>query len=198
MKQATSSQKPPIYELMIELEDVAPRVWRRFRLDPLCALPLLHLILQRIMGWQEKHAHCFRTDAKQFGPVDDDSRDLWLDERRYRLASLVRDPGDTFEYMYDFGDNWRHRIVLERTLERSRSVLHPKCVGGENACPPEDVGGPPGYARLKFVLQNPDVKEHEEMREWAGDHFDPTRFDVEYQNRSLWDVRGTKLPAWAR
>ena len=99
-------------------------------------------------------------------------------------------------YTYDFGDNWEYRVMLERTIERSRSVVHPRCTDGENACPPEDVGGPFGYSRLKIILANPALEKHGEVREWAGHGLDPTRFDAKYQNLAMGYLRGTKLPAW--
>ena len=193
-----ASIKPPIFELRIELEDVTPLVWRLFRVDPLCTLPLLHLIIQHIMGWKNYHLHNFQAGSKRFGPLSPDSADLWVDERRYRLQSLVKAPGSGFNYMYDFGDHWKHRVILERTLGRDRSVVHPKCIDGEYACPPEDVGGPHGYAKLKLILANPGLAGYKEMREWVGDHFDPARFDVKYQNLAMWNLRGTTVPWWAR
>jgi hypothetical protein len=50
-------------------------------------------------------------------------------------------------------------------------------LGGEHAGPPEDCGGPYGYAEFLAALRNPRHPEHAEMREWAGD-FDPERFDL--------------------
>ena len=146
------------------------------------------------MGWQNRHLHCFAAGAKRYGPKSPDHTDLWVDERRYRLQSLIKAPGESFRYTYDFGDNWKHCVILERTVERSRSVAHPRCIDGENACPPEDVGGAPGYSRLKLVLANPGVEEYPETREWLGQAFDATRFDIEYQNLSMWYFKGTRPP----
>jgi hypothetical protein len=34
---------------------------------------------------------------------------------------------------------WKHTIVLEKTFEPEDLIEnYPKCVGGKNACPPED------------------------------------------------------------
>jgi hypothetical protein len=56
-----------------------------------------------------------------------------------------------------------------------------KTIDGANACPPEDCGGPGGYARLIEVIANPNNEEHDEMLEWLGiedpKDFDPTFFD---------------------
>jgi len=192
------ANKLPIFELKIALEGVEPQVWRRFRVDPLCTLPLLHLILQAVMGWKNYHSHCFEARGVRYAMRHAELEEQGLDERRYRLRSLARTQGESFTYVYDFGDHWQHSVILERTLERNRSVMHPKCIAGENACPPEDVGGSPGYRRLRLVLANPGLKEHAELRLWTGEHFDPSRFDLEHQNLLMWNLRGTKLPRWAR
>ncbi|MBC5804715.1 MAG: hypothetical protein DLM53_05805 [Candidatus Eremiobacter antarcticus] len=183
----------PIYELKISLDDVSPIVWRRFCADPKCSLPLLHLILQRVMGWENRHLHYFQAHGVKYAPSSAELQDGAKDERRYRLVSLVKLPGESFTYTYDFGDWWRHTVELEGTLERSRSLIHPKCVSGENACPPEDVGGPHGYRKLQVVLANPTLEGHMPARQWVGTRFDPSEFDLQYQNLGMWHLRGSKL-----
>ena len=178
--------KPPIYELKITLEDVRPLVWRRFLADPLCTLPLLHLILQAVMGWKNRHLHCFESRGDQYATLSPDLPGGCKDERRYRLGSLVKTAGESFSYLYDFGDGWRHTVTLERNHQRSRSLVHPKCVAGENACPPEDTGGSPGYRRLQLILSNPSLKEHGRIRDWVGKTFDPHKFKLAHQNLPMW------------
>jgi hypothetical protein len=54
-------------------------------------------------------------------------------------------------------------------------------VDGEGACPPEDVGGPHGYADFLTVLANPTDPEHDHMRGWAAawnDTFDLATVDL--------------------
>jgi len=46
-------------------------------------------------------------------------------------------------------------------------------VDGHGACPPEDCGGPGGYAELLDVLADPAHPEHEHMRSWVGDRLRP-------------------------
>jgi Plasmid pRiA4b ORF-3-like protein len=40
------------------------------------------------------------------------------------------------------------------------------CLAGENACPPEDVGGYPGYAEFLEALKDPAHEEHANMLRW--------------------------------
>jgi hypothetical protein len=80
--------------------------------------------------------------------------------------------------IYDFGDDWRHEILLEAILLREDRRKYPRCIGGAHACPPEDCGGIPGYHHVLEVLANPDDDEHEEMLEWLGGKYDPQAFSA--------------------
>ena len=92
---------------------------------------------------------------------------------------MVKEHGEklSFLYEYDFGDGWSHKVKLEKVLDEAEPDEHyPRCVDGENACPPEDVGGVWGYADLLEAINDPDHPQHEDMLEWHGE-FDPTEFN---------------------
>jgi hypothetical protein len=55
---------------------------------------------------------------------------------------------------------------------------YPRCVDGARACPPEDVGGPPGYFDFLAAMSDPRHAEHRTMLEWAGGIWDPERFEA--------------------
>ncbi len=59
------------------------------------------------------------------------------------------------------------------------------CIDGQNACPPEDVGGPTGYAAFLRAMADPHDEEHEDFLEWAGGPFDPAAFDLAATNAAL-------------
>jgi hypothetical protein len=80
-------------------------------------------------------------------------------------------------YEYDFGDGWRHEIVFEGYSPIAKKVKYPLCVEGERACPPEDIGGPWGYAEFLEAIADPDHERHDEFMDWRGP-FDPEEFDV--------------------
>jgi hypothetical protein len=46
-------------------------------------------------------------------------------------------------------------------------------------CPPEDVGGPWGYAEFIEAIKDLDHESHAEMLEWAGGSFDPDVVDAD-------------------
>ena len=95
----------------------------------------------------------------------------------------------TFRYLYNFGDSWDHRIKVEKVLPAIACPQVPYCVDGANACPPEDVGGQPGYAEFLEAMADPNHPEHEAMLEWHGSTFDPTFFDWERVNQWLKEIK---------
>ncbi|WP_245435649.1 plasmid pRiA4b ORF-3 family protein [Microvirga calopogonii] len=44
-------------------------------------------------------------------------------------------------------------------------------------CPPKDVGGAPGYAEYLDAISDPAHPEHEQMRLWGPERFDPNVVD---------------------
>jgi hypothetical protein len=58
-------------------------------------------------------------------------------------------------------------------------------MAGANACPPEDIGGPPGYVDFVQAISDPAHPEHEELLEWCGATFDPFGFNLDAINAQL-------------
>lgn len=84
----------------------------------------------------------------------------------------------TLIYLYDFGDCWEHAIKVEKLLEPEAGALYSRLIDASGRCPPEDVGGPIGYADYLEAIRDPDHEQHEEMVEWGGLDFDPDVVDV--------------------
>ena len=66
---------------------------------------------------------------------------------------------------------------------------YPRCLDGDNACPPEDVGGVPGYYEFLEAIKDPTHDEHEALLEWYGGSFDPTAFNLDEVNLRLSEVK---------
>ncbi len=171
-----------IYELKVTLRDIRPPIWRRIRVRSDITLFKLHAILQVIMGWMDGHMHQFVAKAKTYGRVDREFPEC-EDEKKVLLSQVLRGPKDSFVYEYDFGDGWKHIVVLEQVLEAEHGGKYPYVVAGKRACPPEDCGGARGYERLLEILSNPRHTEHADMVEWVGGSFDPEAFDRDEINR---------------
>jgi pRiA4b ORF-3-like protein len=86
-------------------------------------------------------------------------------------------------YEYDLGDGWQHELLLEEVL-LGDETFQQMCVAGKRCCPPEDCGGPQGFAELVQALQDPYHPSHDEPCEWLGD-FVPESFSVDEVNRCL-------------
>ncbi len=140
------------------------------------------------MGWEDCHLHQFTMDDVHYGTPDPDFPSDINNERNMRLDQIAKQ-GDTLIYEYDFGDSWEHTLKIEKAFESKTPALHPVCLDGARACPPEDCGGFPGYQHLLRILRNPKHKEYEEMLDWIGQDFDPTAFNIEETNRILGQVR---------
>jgi hypothetical protein len=152
-------------------------------------LSKLHRVIQAAMGWDGYHMHHFAAGGELYGEPDPDFDLEISSERTARLATIAPREKSRFTYVYDFGDNWEHDILVEKVLPVDPEARYPRCVAGKRACPPEDCGGPWGYADLQEALADPDHPEHENMAEWAGEDFDPAAFDLAEVNRRLKSVR---------
>lgn len=167
--------------LKIELLDVKPLIWRRIGVVSDIKLDKLHQVIQEAMGWTDFHLHDFKINGVNYGPdTDDDYFEMeQADESKVRLGDLVA-KGAKFEYHYDFGDDWRHRIKVEKVEPLDGEPLSDAwLLAGERACPPEDVGGPWGYQDFLDTISDPENPEAEEMLEWVGGDFDPEDSDIE-------------------
>lgn len=190
-----TAAKKVIYQLKISLQGARPPIWRRVQVPGSITLDELHEVIQHCMGWMDSHLHQFRIGDFLYGPDLDDG---WDDipvrrEESYTLHSLADSLAPALYYTYDFGDDWQHKIVVEKTLAASEGKPYPVLVKGKRACPPEDVGGIWGYQQFLEAYQDPEHEEYETMREWAGADFDPEQFgkeDIEAINRELKDFFG--------
>ena len=135
-------------QLRISLLDVTPTVWRGLLVPGGVTLSKLHVMIQAAMGWEDYHLHAFEIDGERYGVSDpeEDDEDV-IDEETVILSDVVS--GQTrFLYEYDFGDFWRHEIVVESVNPVPLILKFAVCVDGQRACPPEDCGGSGGYGRL--------------------------------------------------
>jgi hypothetical protein len=179
-----------IFQLHVSLEHIEPLIWRRVLVLSTTELGALHAILQVVMGWKNCHLHQFLAGKVRYGQPDPDFDDGTSDEKGIRVGALLKAKHDSILYEYDFGDGWIHRILLEDILPFTQVTRIAVCLGGERACPPEDVGGPPGYQDFLSAFDNPAHPEHEDMHRWAGKRFAPANFDAAAVSRKLAKLKG--------
>ncbi|MGH2871016.1 MAG: plasmid pRiA4b ORF-3 family protein, partial [Solirubrobacteraceae bacterium] len=136
-----------ILQLKITLKGISkPPVWRRVQVRADTTFALLHRIIQAAFCWTDTHLHSFEYDGEQIGVPDPEWDNDCADEAETTLDAVLLGPKDRLRYTYDFGDNWEHDIVLEKVMEPDASDGRPALLTGKGARPPEDCGGPWGYA----------------------------------------------------
>lgn len=166
----------PIARVRIELERTDPVVWRELDLPLSTTLATLHDIIQVVRRWQDYHLHEFLVGDKIYGEPDPDD-DLYerkvYKEKGMRLATLIERDLRDFLYVYDFGDNWRHRITIGDVRQGEPGAEYPRFVAGARRAPPEDVGGITGFEEFLEAMADPEHEQHQLMLDWQGELFDP-------------------------
>lgn len=183
----TARATPKILELSVSVRDIEPVIWRRLLVPATITLPKLHDLLQLTLGWTDSHLHSFTFGARTFTmPYEEIFDELDMeDERRKTLAGVLGPKLREFEYVYDFGDDWRCRVTVVPRPDAHPDWTYPLCIGGARAVPPDDVGGPSGYEDFLAAIRDPEHEEHEETLVWIGGAFDPEGFDLNGVNRVL-------------
>jgi hypothetical protein len=119
-------------------------------------------------------------------------------EELYKLSDFNFNKGSQFTYLYDFGDSWKHTVLIEKVLPYDKNTRLPQFLEGKRATPPEDVGGEYGYSQFLEVIKDLKDPDHESYLIWAGGSFDPElvdvkkinyRIDLVAQQSNDWNVR---------
>ena len=169
-----------VARLAVTPEDVEPAVLRRLDVPLGLRLDRLHLALQAAMGWTDSHLYAFNAGSTEWGVPDPEPCCGARSAAAATLRDVIEGTGaKMIRYLYDYGDCWDHAIRIERVHDPEPGRLHPRLIGLQGRCPPEDVGGPPGYAAFLTALADPAHEDHEHLRSWAGGGFDPDAPDLE-------------------
>lgn len=180
--------------LKVSLQGAKPPIWRRLVVRPDLTLREFHEVLQASFDWEDYHLHEFRVGGLRgvaYGPPsnDFDFEEPPLNEADYTIGDLLPREKAKIDYIYDFGDFWRHAIVVEKVLPYDDGVPAVRCSGGRGAAPAEDSGGVWGWESLLAALVDPAHEEHEQYREWMmlepGEIFDAGSFDARAVNEQL-------------
>ncbi|MEO3715718.1 plasmid pRiA4b ORF-3 family protein [Roseateles flavus] len=179
------------YQLRIELQHIEPLIWRRILVPDTVKLAKLDRLVQAAMGWTNSHLHEWQIEQRRYGMPNDDwgSSDV-LDERKFTVGAVLGEQVSEFLYSYDFGDGWDHRITVEERLPiQDGHNDWAMCLAGENACPPEDVGGPPGYMDFLEAMHNTRHEQHSDYWRWWGGPFDARAFSINAANMAIRKLR---------
>ena len=187
-----------IYQLKITLKGVRPPIWRRVLVKSNTTFDQLHFIIQRSMDWGGFHLYGWEVKGREytgqntifaelgfFEEEEATDTDHEFDEKE--IGAIIGDNEKTkFIYIYDFGDNWEHEILVEEILPVDPKIKkYPVCITGKRAAPPDDCGGSWGYQTLLEILKDPEHPEYEEYMDWLEEDFDPEYCNLEEINIRL-------------
>lgn len=166
--------------LKVTLDDVEPVVMRRIEVPQTIRLDRLHLVLQAAMGWTNTHLWEFRAGEKGWGVPDPDWADGPDDAAEATLVEALRETRvGRLTYLYDFGDGWEHTIRVEYIVAPAPGGRYPQLFEAIGRCPPEDIGGPPGYEEFLAAIHDPGHERHAEFTESHDAEFNPATVDVD-------------------
>lgn len=176
----TASSADAIAILRIEIESIEPLIWRRIAVRTSTNLKALHQVIQAAMGWLDYHLWEFTAGEHRYGIPDPDAAAYGRPVENgatTRLAAILARGATEFGYVYDFGDNWEHRIIVEDIKPAEAGASYPRFLGGERRCPPEDCGGPPGYFEFIENIASKRSKKAKDALEWYGRPYNPDDID---------------------
>lgn len=184
-----ASERPvpgKLLQLHLTLRHLQPPVWRRLLVSNRASLFELHQLIQTTMGWDNSHLHAFYLGGVEYAGYETAQEGQVLCDDDFYLHQLIKRRGQRFTYEYDFGDRWMHDILVEQTQPCPGEAPPARCLAGARACPPDDFGGPYGYAAF---LRDRTSSDQNVLARWGEPDwvrtFDPERFDLDAINRRL-------------
>jgi hypothetical protein len=187
---------PTVHQLKIGLQGTAPPLWRRLQIPSAASLGFLHDVIQQAFNWEGYHLHRFRDEGgRAWGDPESSSRGgfgvaAFANEEEAGLGKVLRAEGAVLWYVYDFGDDWRHRIEVEKVVPLDPGVTYPRCTGGRRAAPPtEDIGGVWGLEEIAYLVTHPEedppVHFEDLVPGLRDEGYDPSAFDPAELTRRL-------------
>jgi hypothetical protein len=182
-------------QFKIQIEDITkPPVWRKVLVPETFTFHQLHKVIQAAFGWEDCHLYQFSEKGYGSGeiigiPSEEDEWDGPItDSGIKKLKDVFVKEGKKYLYIYDLGDDWVHKITLEKIVNENRDKA--SCIDGKGACPPENCGGVWGYEDVKETFANkPTSDKAEGFRDWLGLEdeaiLDINKFDLQVANTSV-------------
>ena len=128
--------------LKIVLEDTHPPVWRRVVVPENMSFGNLHEVIQMVFGWYDMHLHVFEAPNRAYDIVadtEDSFNDYYFMEDKIPVIAVAQYE-KWIRYTYDFGDDWRHKITFEKSID-DYAYDYPTLIKVKGANFDEDSGG---------------------------------------------------------
>lgn len=159
-----------IFQLKISLKRMKPPIWRRLIMPSKGTFEELHEAIQEAFEWDDTHLHEFYFPRKGFWTpfrirmrteegmgmetsypgmrkiqlhmiADDINATRWEDD--ISLRDVFSEDRKSLTYLYDFGDNWEHKVAVEKIYSGTLNshIQYPICIKGKRRTPGEDSRG---------------------------------------------------------
>jgi hypothetical protein len=181
------------FQLKIVIKNSKPPIWRRVIVPAGITFSQLSMILNEAMGWSGYHMFEFEfyhleiriaeeADAFEttYGPYD------YIEASNTYIREYL-EQNDWFTYSYDLGDQWQHRVTIEKILT-DYEYDYPQVIKYKGDCPMEDCGGIQGYYECLEVIKDKNHPEYSEKKEWMRLQGYPQEYDLEEVNRELKEI----------
>ncbi len=197
----TTGENNLLFTLELELLGAPLPIKRTLKIPSNMNLGYVQEVLMLAMGWEGYHLKEIRAGGITYftryagGEAPEPTEGFpQRDAFQYIIGDLLKLHGDSFTFVYDMGDYWVHRVTLIEVLpcqtwDQGGDYAGAEMIDGQNACPPEDVGGTEGYASMLKSLANPEDEEREDYIHWLNRDFDPNRFNLYEARKRVWDFQ---------
>ncbi|MEO3416142.1 plasmid pRiA4b ORF-3 family protein [Roseovarius sp. CAU 1744] len=190
-----------ILEIEIKLDEIEFDISRRLQVPAYIRLDQLHLALQAAMGWKNIHSYSFEANGIIWGLPDPDFGYGDLPPSNITLIEVIEKTGvKSLCYLYDFGDQWEHTLLIGNSSDPKPGLLYPRLTYLNGRCPPENVGGVPGYENLLQDISDPNHPEFSRFNDLLGEEFDPGIADIDARNFAVlklaksWNIMSNQRP----
>ncbi len=107
-------------------------IWQKILIESDATFQDLHQFLQKIYEWEDHHLHEFLVDDEvriASTDIESDQEEMvedilhrddkfFVEEEKTPLSQYLSKKGDSLLYRYDFGEEQRYDIVLEKMKDR--------------------------------------------------------------------------------
>lgn len=183
-----------LYQIKVTLVgSISPPIWRRLIIPKTITLDRLHGVIQDAMGWSDGHLYHFRKGKAVYQEMSEEFIEDYgallpnMEEvTGVPLTRLLCNEKQTINYLYDMGDGWQHKVLLEKASLPNQVLPHvPYCIGGKGTCPAENSGGIDGYYDKLEALEDETNPDREELREHLEENLAGRKYDVDAINQRL-------------
>lgn len=177
------------FQLKIMIKNSKPPIWRRVVVPAGITFSQLSVILNEVMGWRGYHLFqfefyhqglCVMENAEEF---DDFGQYDYIEASTTCIDEVLKRI-DWFTYVYDLGDDWQHRVTVEKILD-DWELNYPQVLKYKGDCPIEDCGGIWGYYECLHIINDLENPEREERLKWLNGQGYPQVYDMETVNETL-------------